>query len=223
MYFVLAMCLFSGQGYEEVARLLTEGLAWARRWQGCWQVPTTAAISRARARLGPEPLRALFAQVCRPLATRARLGSFYRPWRLVAVDGTTFDRAGHRGERGFLRPAGFAARGERGRFPQVRVAALGECGTHAVFAAELGPLPVPRPCWPGSCLAACGRGCCCSPTAASPASTVAGRRRDRRGPAVAGQVHVVLPVRSSLPTAPTSATSTPPATSTGTPARPWSG
>jgi hypothetical protein len=31
VYFVLAMCLFSGQAYEEVARLLTEGLAWAGR------------------------------------------------------------------------------------------------------------------------------------------------------------------------------------------------
>ncbi|WP_425300869.1 transposase domain-containing protein [Nocardia wallacei] len=34
VYFVLAMCLFSGQGYEEVARLLTQGLAWAKRWSG---------------------------------------------------------------------------------------------------------------------------------------------------------------------------------------------
>jgi transposase IS4-like protein len=33
VYFVLAMCLFSGAGYEEVARLLTEGLAWGRRWR----------------------------------------------------------------------------------------------------------------------------------------------------------------------------------------------
>ncbi|WP_238413209.1 transposase domain-containing protein [Saccharothrix deserti] len=29
VYFVLAMCLFTGQGYEEVARLPTEGLSWA--------------------------------------------------------------------------------------------------------------------------------------------------------------------------------------------------
>ena len=60
VYYVLAMCLFFGQGYEEVARLLTGGLAYARRWRGTWRVPTTAAITRARARLGPEPLRALF-------------------------------------------------------------------------------------------------------------------------------------------------------------------
>ncbi|MEW1913759.1 transposase domain-containing protein, partial [Kitasatospora sp. NPDC085895] len=59
VYFVLAMCLFSGQGYEEVARLLTHGLERERRWQDSWRVPTTAAIGRARLRLGPEPLRAL--------------------------------------------------------------------------------------------------------------------------------------------------------------------
>lgn len=32
VYFVLVMCLFSREGYEEVTRLLTDGLAWARRW-----------------------------------------------------------------------------------------------------------------------------------------------------------------------------------------------
>ncbi|MEU2842739.1 transposase domain-containing protein, partial [Streptomyces sp. NPDC007076] len=31
VYFVLAMCLFSGQGYEEVARLLTHGLERVRQ------------------------------------------------------------------------------------------------------------------------------------------------------------------------------------------------
>jgi len=44
VYFVLAMCLFSGQGYEEVARLLTDGLQRMGRWRGDWTVPSTAAI-----------------------------------------------------------------------------------------------------------------------------------------------------------------------------------
>ena len=142
VYYVLAMCLFFGQGYEEVARLLTEGLAYARRWQGTWRVPTTAAITRARARLGPEPLRALFAAVCTPMATETTAGAFYRGWRLVAVDGTTFDvpdsvaNADYFGRPGSPRGAG------KGAFPQVRVAGLGECGTHAIFAAEMGPLAV---------------------------------------------------------------------------------
>ena len=44
VYFVLAMCLFSGQGYEEVARLLTQGLTWAKRWSGSWQVLTWGGL-----------------------------------------------------------------------------------------------------------------------------------------------------------------------------------
>jgi hypothetical protein len=140
VYYVLAMCLFFGQGYEEVARLLTEGLGWARGWRGSWQVPTTAAITRARVRLGPEPVKALFAAVCRPVATPATAGAFYRGWRVVAVDGTTFDlpdtvsNVEHFGRPGSSRGNG------SGAYPQARVTAIAECGTHAIFAATTGPL-----------------------------------------------------------------------------------
>jgi hypothetical protein len=142
VYYVLAMCLFFGQGYEEVARLLTEGLAYARRWRGTWRVPTTAAITRARVRLGPEPLRALFDAACQPLATEASTGAFYRRWRLVAVDGTTFDLPDTAANAGYFGRPGSARGAGQGAFPQVRVTALGECGTHAIFAAALGPLAV---------------------------------------------------------------------------------
>ncbi|WP_327274138.1 transposase domain-containing protein [Streptomyces sp. NBC_01224] len=80
VYFVLAMCLFSGQDHEEVARLLMQGLTWAKRWSGSWQVPSTAAISRARVKLEPEPLKALFAEVARPLATEETRGARYGRW-----------------------------------------------------------------------------------------------------------------------------------------------
>lgn len=140
VYFVLAMCLFSGQGYEEVARLLTCGLHDERRWEGTWRVPTTAAIGRARLRLGPEPLKALFTRVCRPVATETTAGAWYRSWRLVAVDGTTFDLPDTQANDAFFGRPG-SSRGQcRGAFPQARVAAVVECGTHAVFAAEVGPL-----------------------------------------------------------------------------------
>ncbi len=140
VYFVLAMCLFSREGYEEVTRLLTQGLAWARRWRGQWQVPTTGALSQARARLGPEPLKALFARVAAPVATASTVGAWYRGWRLVAVDGTTFDlpdtpsNVDHFGRPGNSRGEGQSA------YPQARVAVLAECGTHAIFAATAGPL-----------------------------------------------------------------------------------
>jgi hypothetical protein len=137
VYYVLAMCLFSQVGYEEVARLLTEGLAWARRWRGSWQVPTTGAIARARARLGVEPLRALFGVAVRPLATPTTAGAWYRHWRLLSLDGTTVDVADTPANAvAFGRPR--THRGEQAAFPQVRVMALAECGTHAIIDAELG-------------------------------------------------------------------------------------
>jgi transposase IS4-like protein/DDE family transposase len=137
VYLVLAMALFSGQAYEEVARLLVEGLAWARRWRGTWRVPSTPAIAKARARLGPEPLKALFQVAVRPLATPATQGAWYRDWRLVSLDGTTLDVPDTPANAArFGRPA--THRGERTAFPQVRVVALAECGTHAIIDASIG-------------------------------------------------------------------------------------
>jgi hypothetical protein len=138
VYYTLAMCLFAQAGYEEVMRLLVEGLAWARRWRGSWQVPDKSSIARARARLGPAPLRELFAEVARPLATSATKGAWYRDWRLVALDGTTLDVADTPANvAAFGRPGG--GRGQ-GAFPQVRVVGLVECGTHAVVDAVMGGL-----------------------------------------------------------------------------------
>ena len=141
VYLVLALTLFSGQAYEEVARLLTDGLAWARRWRGAWQVPTTKAITRARERLGPEVLQRLFVEVARPLATERTVGSWYRGLRVLAIDGTTLDVPDTAANAAaFGRPS--THRGERTAFPQVRVLGLAECGTHAIIAAVLGPLAV---------------------------------------------------------------------------------
>jgi hypothetical protein len=136
---VLAMCVFSQVGYEEVARLLTHGLAWAKSWRGAWQVPTTGSLTRARARLGPEPLQALFKQTAGPLATSATPGAWYRGWRLVVVDGTTLDVADTpANQQAFGRPK--THRGEQTAYPQVRVVGLAECGTHALLDAAMGPL-----------------------------------------------------------------------------------
>jgi hypothetical protein len=141
VYFVLAMCLYAGQGYEEVARLLTAGLAERRRWRGGWTVPSTAAIWKARARLGVQPVKELFATVCRPVGTRDTRGVFFRHWRLTAIDGTTFDLPDTKANvAAFGRPPR-SGRGEQDvGYPQIRVVGLVECGTHVVFDAAVGPL-----------------------------------------------------------------------------------
>ena len=135
VYYVMALALYASDGYEEVMRRLVHGLAWTARWRGTWQVPSSPAISKARARLGPGVLAALFERVCVPVATPGTAGAFYRSWRLVAVDGTTLDAPDEAGNAArFGKPSGGQG---KGAFPQVRLVAVAECGTHAVFAAAM--------------------------------------------------------------------------------------
>jgi len=136
VYYVLAMTLFSSSGYEEVMRSLTEGLTWTSDGEDEYELPSQVAITKARARLGPKPLELLFARACVPLATRSTKGAFYRDWRLVSIDGTTIDVADTPANAEVLGRAG-TGRGDGSAFPQLRIVALGECGTHAVIAAVM--------------------------------------------------------------------------------------
>lgn len=158
VYYVLAMCLFSGQGYEEVMRLLVGGLEWMSRWRRSWSVPSTAAIAKARARLGAEPLRALFEAAVRPLATDVTRGAWYRGFRLVAMDGATLDVPDTAENDGYFGRPG-SGRGEgKGAFPQIRLVGVAECGTHAMFAAAVGPYSTPERSLAMSVLPAVGPG-----------------------------------------------------------------
>ncbi|WP_133806165.1 IS4 family transposase [Kribbella caucasensis] len=135
VYYVMALALFASDSYEEVMRRLVQGLAWTARWRGTWRVPSSPAISKARARLGPGVLAALFDRACVPVATPDTPGAFCRSWRLVAVDGTTFDVPDEPGNVArFAKPSNDQG---QGAFPQVRLVALAECGTHAVFASAM--------------------------------------------------------------------------------------
>ncbi|HEY4938496.1 MAG TPA: transposase domain-containing protein, partial [Actinomycetota bacterium] len=77
VYYVLALALFSQASYEEVMRNLVEGLSWASGWARDWKVPSKAALFKARARLGAEPLAALFDAAAAPLATPQTRGAWY--------------------------------------------------------------------------------------------------------------------------------------------------
>ncbi len=132
VYYVLALCLFFGEGYEEVMRRLVGGLQFMSSWNAEWTVPTTGAICQARQRLGAEPLRLLFDRVAVPMARPATPGAWLAGRRLMAIDGFVLEVADT--------PANEAEFGRSGSgkytpFPQVRVVGLGECGTHAIVAA----------------------------------------------------------------------------------------
>ncbi len=135
VYLVLALCLFTSDGYDEVVRKLANGLRGLRILSGEWKVPTPSAISQARARLGHEVMGKLFEAVCVPVATRSTVGAFYRSWRIMAIDGTVVDApdtTDNAAEFGYSGAGGTKA----SAFPQVRIATLVECGTHATVWAE---------------------------------------------------------------------------------------
>jgi hypothetical protein len=138
VYLVMALALFAGEDYEEVAARLTETLVSWGCWDDSWSVPTSGGITQARQRLGPEPLELLFGQVAQPVAGLLTRGAFLRDWRLMAIDGFELDVPDT--------PANAAAFGypaggrERPAFPKARVVTIGECGSHAKVAAQMGPV-----------------------------------------------------------------------------------
>jgi hypothetical protein len=137
VYYVLGLCLFFGEAYEEVMRLLVDGLRFLGSWRNEWRVPTTGAISQARQRLGAEPLRVLFERVAAPCAKQGTQGAWLGSLRLMAIDGFVLDVPDTKdNDAAFGRSGGVK---NPAPFPQVRVVGLGECGTHAIVAARFGP------------------------------------------------------------------------------------
>jgi hypothetical protein len=135
-YFSIGMALHSEGSYEDVLALLTDGLAWVSGEEPV-KLPSKSAIFQARARLGAEPVQALFSRVAAPLAGPGVAGAWLAGRRLVAIDGTCLDVADTPENAGvFGRPG--VNKGEQAAFPQARIVALAECGTHAIFDAVLG-------------------------------------------------------------------------------------
>jgi hypothetical protein len=133
VYYVMALTLYARASYDAVLRELVEGLRWLR-WDGAAPgLACKSAITQARVRLGEAPLRELFRRLAQPLAEPGTPGAWYRGRRLVSFDGTTLDVPDlPELERAFGRPG--TSRGHSG-FPQLRLLALLETGTHAIFAA----------------------------------------------------------------------------------------
>lgn len=135
---VVAMGLWAS---ESMRHVLAEVVAGWREVttsdQTGWRLPSTAAIVQARQRVGARLLREVFQAVARPIATVQTPGAFLGGLRMMAIDGTTIDVADTpENDRAFGRPT--TKRGD-GAFPQVRVLALIETGTHVICDAVIRP------------------------------------------------------------------------------------
>jgi hypothetical protein len=141
-YFSIGMALHSEGSYEDVLALLTDGLAWTSGEEPI-ALPSKSAIFQARARLGSEPLQVLFSKVATPLARAGTPGVWLGGRRLIAIDGTGLDVADTPENSAFFGRPG-VPKGEQAAFPQARVVAVAECGTHAIFDAAVGTYTTPE-------------------------------------------------------------------------------
>lgn len=163
VYFVLALWLFRGPncGYGRVMVKLVDALYHRRRghqllggvldpegWVDAgegrrWRPPNISSLSRARTRLGADPLHMLFEQVAGPVggsAADGAAGVFCCGLRVVSMDGSSTDLPDTKdNDQHFGRPSNAT---RDGAFPQVRWLVAAESGTGALIGATLGPYTV---------------------------------------------------------------------------------
>lgn len=136
VYYVLAMALYSSEGYRELFRLLVEGLRSVDPSLPMI-IPQKSAFSKARERVGSAPLRRLFETAAVPLAGPGTPGAFYRDWRLMSLDGSTMEVPDtEANDEYFGRPG--VSRGEKSAYPRLRWVALGEVGSRAIIGLQAG-------------------------------------------------------------------------------------
>jgi hypothetical protein len=135
VYYVIALALYMQSSYREVLRCLLEGVQWLRDPSAGVRVAGKSGISQARTRLSWEPVQQLHDELVKPIAVPGTRGAWYRTWRLISVDGSTFDVADEKvNEDAFSRPG--ASRGASA-YPQIRFVSLVENGTHVLFGSQM--------------------------------------------------------------------------------------
>ena len=140
VYFAMALALFADEDYEEVAARLAGTLRDWGCWDEAWEVPTSGGITQARQRLGYEPLEELFSQVAVPVAEELTRGAFLGPWRLMTIDGFEWDAPATEANIAAFGFAGAGGEGAQQAFPKARVVTIGECASHAMVDAAIGPV-----------------------------------------------------------------------------------
>jgi hypothetical protein len=132
VYLLVAGCLFAELGYVQVWQRLCAGLDGLQV-----TTPTASALTQARRRLGPAPLRALFDLLCGPAPVATLSGVRVGGLLVCAIDGTTLSVADTPANHGVYttQPGNHGGSG----YPLLRLVALVACGTRSLIAAVYGP------------------------------------------------------------------------------------
>lgn len=136
MLLCIGMNLYSEESLKAVMVSLSQGSRLLRLVE-VDELARKGSISKARYRLGEEPMKRLFQRVCQPLATPATIGAFVYGLRIVAIDGSTEEVADTAENAAYF---GRARNGHsESAFPLVQCVYLAECGTHAIIDADFAP------------------------------------------------------------------------------------
>jgi len=132
VYLLVAGCLFAELGYGQVWQRLCAGLDGLPL-----ATPTASALTQARRRLGPAPLRALFELLAGPAPVATLSGVRVGGLLVCAIDGTTLSVADTPANHGAFttQPGHHGGSG----YPLLRLVALVACGTRSLIAAVYGP------------------------------------------------------------------------------------
>ena len=130
VYLLLAGCLFAELGYTQVWHRVAAGLGGLPV-----TVPTASAMTQARRRLGPAPLRELFFLLRGPSPGGAR----WRGLLVCAIDGTIMTVADSEANLAVYSKQRGGPNGASG-YPMLRLLVLVSCGTRTVIDAVSGPV-----------------------------------------------------------------------------------
>lgn len=123
VWFLVAIWLFGDDCYTQVFR-------WLHRFS-LQDMPSSSALTQARARLGIPIIASVYQKVVRCLCDNQTPNAFYAGRRLIAVDGFVLNLPDSNGNRGaFGRPRNGTS---FGAFPQARIVALCEVGSRVFF------------------------------------------------------------------------------------------
>lgn len=139
MCLIIALSFWSRDAFRDVLKNLLEGLGQYQLSLGeKWHIPTRAAITKARQRIGPRVMSTLFNLLTHPVATPKTPGAFLNGLRMVGIDGTYVDVPDSPSNaRVFGYPG--SRSGTRAAFPKLRLVLLVELGTHLIFDALMSP------------------------------------------------------------------------------------
>ena len=134
-WFVILMGLFRRTSYKNLLEKVDDTWWASERWSP-EKPPTTSAVTKARDRIGTEPMKLLFERSAQTWLSSSE-GLMFHGRRVAGIDGSTMKTPDtEQNDRHFGRPG--SSRG-LSAFPQMRVAALVDIGTHLVTAERHGP------------------------------------------------------------------------------------